>query len=305
MNTLVGVVSGLGIPTALAVVAPLIVLGLAAAQLVRSVQRSPGIRRAAGLGGPPAAPELPLPVRLVDAVDNAALGLSATAFVIVWTAAVGVAVAVGAVVGVFGVGLLLVAVAVLMPACGLWLLRHRRDRQIEADLPAALESIGRSVRSGASFPQAVAESVRVLRGPLRNEVATLDRRLELGQPLTLVLREWSHRRPLPGVRLTAAALAFSFEAGGVRSRAIDGLAASLRDRSALEREVAALASQARMSGVVISILPIGFVFVSSTLDPQVAGFLFGTPGGLLCLLGGLALDAIGFGWMHRLTASIK
>lgn len=283
----------------------IVILGLSARQLYESTRRVGAVRRTARLGRSDAAIELSLPPRLTEAIDNAALGLSPTTFVGLWALTFGLAIVIGAIAGIIGVIVLLGAAAVLVPAAGLWLLRHRRDRQIETDLPAALESIGRSIRSGASFPQAVGESVRVLRGPLRTELAALDRRLELGQPLALVLHEWSERRALPGVRLASAALAFSYEAGGVRSRAVDGLAASLRDRSALEREVAALASQARMSGIVISVLPVGFVFVSSTLDSQVAAFLFGTPAGVLCLVSGLTLDAIGFAWMQRLTGSIK
>lgn len=282
-----------------------IVSGLSVGVLARSIRHAPARRRFQDAGIRGRAPELPLPEFLIEPIDRAALGVSPGSFLSLWGLTVALALTTGAVVAVVGVALLLVVAALAVPAALLFLLRHRRDRQIELDLPTALESIGRSVRSGASFPQAVTEAVQVLRGPLQAELSGLDRRIELGQPFGLVLREWSERRPLPGVRLAAAALAFSYEAGGVRSRAVDGLADSLRDRSALEREVAALASQARMSGMVISVLPIGFVFVSTTLDAQVAGFLFGTPLGVLCLAGGLALDGLGFVWMHHLTGSIK
>ena len=241
--------------------------------------------------------------RLQPVLDRAAVGESPIIAMQVWAAAV---VAVGAFAAAVRslLGLLVATVVIIGPPMVLWVRRNERDRQVEADLPVALESIGRSLRSGASFVQSLGEAQRVVRPPLRRELARLDRRIQLGTSLVETLEDWPAVRPLPAVRLATAALLFSHEAGGARSGAIDGLASSLRDRESLEREVAALASQAQMSATVMAILPIGFVVASSFVDPRIADFLFGTAAGWVCLAVGIGLDCCGFVWMRRVSRTI-
>lgn len=206
----------------------------------------------------------------------------------------------GWVLGVVGIGL-----GIVMPGVALVLFRRRQDAAIEAALPEVLEAVGRSIRSGASLPQALVEAYDTVGGPVRADLHRLNESIRLGRPHHEAFDSWIAARPFGSVRLAVAALLFGAETGGGSSRAVDGLAASLRDRAALAREVTALASQARLSGLVIAVLPIGFLALSGASDDRVTHFLFSTGLGRLCLLAGLVLDGIGLLWMHHLTASIK
>lgn len=246
-----------------------------------------------------------VPAPLRPALDRAGLGEFGPRLVVGWGAGLaGVSVCAGVVsdpqrpVVLFVLGAILVG-----PVAALFAFRNRRDRLIESALPAALESMARAIRSGATFTQAVGETAQALVGPLRREFTELHRRLILGQGFALVMEQWVDRRPLAGVRLASAALEFSHDAGGARSRALDGVADSLRDQAALESEIAALVSQSRLSALVVALLPVGFVGLSTSIDDAVGAFLFGSPLGLACLAGGLALDAVGFVWMRQMTGS--
>jgi tight adherence protein B len=79
------------------------------------------------------------------------------------------------------------------------------------------------------------------------------------------------------------------------------VAATLRERRAVEREATALATQARSSALVIVLAPLAFAALSSLGDPRAGAFLVGTPTGLACLTAGLALDGLGAWWMHRIV----
>jgi tight adherence protein B len=181
------------------------------------------------------------------------------------------------------------------------LLRARRDRQLELALPDALDAVARSLRSGASMRQAVAEAAEAVRGLLRADLDAVARDVGDGASLEHALERWCERRPLPGVRLAAAALALGAETGGASARAIDGVTATLRTNLAIAGEVRALSSQARLSALVIVLAPIAFAFLATTSDGSSAAFLLGTPLGWLCLAVGLGLDAIGWLWMRRVT----
>lgn len=79
------------------------------------------------------------------------------------------------------------------------------------------------------------------------------------------------------------------------------MAATLRSRLGVVREVRALSSQARFSGVVITLAPLAFSALAAATDERTAGFLLRTPLGLFCLGAGLALDAVAALWMMRLS----
>lgn len=181
--------------------------------------------------------------------------------------------------------------------------RHRRDRVIETQLPGFLEAIARGLRTGSQLGPAAIEAASSTPPPLRHEVAPLAAELHRGLRSADVFDRWARRRPGSGAGLAAAAMAFAATAGGARARAIDGVAATLRDRAALEGEVRSLTSQARASAMMIAALPLGFLLMSAGVSDHSAGFLFTTRLGLVILVCGLGLDVIGGLWMRRIVNS--
>jgi len=121
-----------------------------------------------------------------------------------------------------------------------------------------------------------------------------------GSGLVEALEGLAARRPSPGVRLAVAALCLGVDTGGAQARAVDGVAATMRERLAVEAEVKALSSQARMSALVIGVAPLGFGAFAAATDPRTSDFLLHTPVGLALVCVGLLLDGAGWLWMQRL-----
>ena len=121
--------------------------------------------------------------------------------------------------------------------------------------------------------------------------------------MSAAVDRWAARpHASPAVRLAAAALGLSVDAGGEAARSMDRVAATLRERRELQAEVHALATQARASAGVLGIAPVAFTALVSTIEPGTVRFLFTTPVGLLCLVGGLGLEAAGALWMARIVS---
>ena len=218
-----------------------------------------------------------------------------------WLGASAVAAAGAAVVGGPALaGVALVAV-VAGPIGGLRLSSGRGDRALEGAVPGALERIARNLRSGGSVIQALEEAGAESSGELGRDLGAVVREVEAGEPLVAALDRWAQRRPLATIRLAVAALALGAETGGAQAQALDGLAATLRDRLAVAAEVRALSSQARLSALVISLAPLAFAGFAAVTDPRSADFLLRTPAGIACLVVGLTLDGIAAWWMARLT----
>jgi tight adherence protein B len=178
---------------------------------------------------------------------------------------------------------------------------RRIDARIDAAVPLALEAMARSLRTGGSLRQALREAVTATPAELGEDLDRLAGAVEHGAPLAGALDDWVTARPLPSVRLAAAALRLGAETGGAQARALDGVAATVRERRRAAAEVSAQATQARVSAAVIALSPLAFGVLSTASDHRTAAFLFGTIPGLALLGLGLGLDCLGAFWMARLT----
>ena len=178
--------------------------------------------------------------------------------------------------------------------------RRREDRKADRALPDTLERVARALRSGASLPQALAAGQPDTPALLaRHWRRLVSESADVG--VLAAAERWRGRHPSRAVALTVAALAVASDVGGPQAKAIDTVAATLRQRVALEAEVGALSAQSRMSAVVIALAPVAFAVIASGLEPAYLAFLFGTPAGLVMLATGLALQLAGLWWMARLS----
>jgi tight adherence protein B len=172
---------------------------------------------------------------------------------------------------------------------------QRGKRRLEMRLPDSLDRVVRQLRAGATLSLA-------LRGVGTDDMvfARVAAELDKGQSLQKAVAEWGAEDELPNRKLTATALELASSSGGATARVLDGVAASLRDRVALEREVAALSSQSRASAVVLVVAPVVFAAAMAMVDHRILDVLIGRPIGWACVGLGLGLDALGAFWMSRL-----
>jgi tight adherence protein B len=180
------------------------------------------------------------------------------------------------------------------------LLARGRSLAYERELPAVLESVAAQLRAGASLRQAVVGVV-----PPRSRSALPEHWRRLADDVAVVsveaaLGRWAEEAgDRSSVRLAAGALALAATTGGSPARAVDGVASTLRARLALGEEVRALSAQARASAAVIAAAPVAFSVLAGLGDRRIFAF-FASPLGLVLLVAGLGLDALGAWWMHRL-----
>ena len=141
--------------------------------------------------------------------------------------------------------------------------------------------------------------------PLGSELGSVVVDAERGGSLVESLERWGRRRQQRGARLAVAALTLVAETGGSPARTLDAVAATLRERAAIEREVRALSTQARASAAVVAVAPLVFVLLMALVDPTTLGFLVGTPAGMACLAIGLSFDVAGGLWMRHITGAVR
>ena len=244
---------------------------------------------------------LPLPAPVDRAFRRAGLAHDAERLVARWVAALAGASALSL---VAPGGRILLAAALVVGPLALALAGGRHERRRTAQLPEALDAVAAGLRGGLALPAAIAGAASV-GAPLGDELAGIARAVDAGRPLSEAVGRWQAGATDPHTALAGAALTVAASVGGPGARAVDGAAASLRDRIGNEAETAALATQGRASAAVLTLAPLAFALLLSSLDPAAGRFLLGTPVGWLCVTIGLGLDAAGAWWMARLVRSAR
>lgn len=247
---------------------------------------------------PASAPgSLPLPDGVRHAFRRAGLAADADRLVVRWALALVLALVVSVAIPS---GRILFVIGLAGGPAALVLAGGRSDRRRTAQLPEALDAVAAGLRSGLALPAAIAGAASV-GAPLGPELAALAGSVDAGRPLTDAVSRWQAGAPDPHTALAGAALTVAATVGGPGARAVDGAAASLRERIGSEAEAAALATQGRASAAVLTLAPLAFALLLTALDPAAGRFLLGTPIGWLCIAVGLSLDALGAWWMARLV----
>ena len=90
--------------------------------------------------------------------------------------------------------------------------------------------------------------------------------------------------------------------GEVRMDVLDHVCRALRERETTRREVSSLTAQARLSGTILGLLPIGFFAFLSIVSRHDMAAAYSSPIGLAAIVLGLVLDGLAFLWIRKLVA---
>ena len=173
-------------------------------------------------------------------------------------------------------------------------------RAARPDHARLLDELARRVRAGGSLGHALVElcaSDEPVAAPVRAATSRYGRGVALGPACQPVADDADPVLALVGATLCAVA-----GVGGAGGRALDAAAAALRERAAVAADVRAQAATARLSALVLVLLPLAFAAWTVVGDDDARAFLLGSRLGWAVMAAGLALDAVGALWMRRLVA---
>lgn len=132
----------------------------------------------------------------------------------------------------------------------------RRNEVLSVQLPDALDLIGRSLRAGHAFSEALKVCGDEMPSPIGLELARLSEQNRLGIPMRDALLDLAARHPENfDLRLFASSVMLQRETGGDLIELLTNLSETLRERMLFDRKALALTAEVRTSAAILTTLP--------------------------------------------------
>ena len=170
---------------------------------------------------------------------------------------------------------------------------QRRQKAFINQLGDMLTMIANALRAGFSFMQALDHIANEMDDPVRSEVQRVVRDVNIGVPLEVALDNMTQRINSPDFNLVAAAVLIQRQVGGNLAQILDTISETINERIRMRREVSALTSQGRMSGMILSGLPIALAIILQIISPAYLTPLFTSTIGQMAIVGAIVMMIIG------------
>jgi tight adherence protein B len=146
--------------------------------------------------------------------------------------------------------------------------RRSRLKRFMNHFPEALEMFARSLRAGHSFTGAIQLVAQEMPVPIGPEFSKVFEEQNLGIPLRQALIGMTDRVDTLDVKFFVTAILIQRETGGNLAEIIDKIAYVIRERFRIQGQLKIFTAQARMSGTILSLLPIGVAVIIGILNPE-------------------------------------
>jgi len=157
----------------------------------------------------------------------------------------------------------------------------------EEQFPEAIDLIARALRAGHALPTALQMVADEIPQPVGDEFKQMFDQHAYGMGLPEVLRAFGDRVQLLDARFFVTAVLTQREMGGNLSEVLDKLAAVIRERFKVKRQVRVISAHGRITGLVLGFLPPATAAVLFILSPRHMRLLIEDPLGLYMV--GLAI----------------
>lgn len=159
----------------------------------------------------------------------------------------------------------------------------RRMKAFNGQLGDALILIANSLRTGYSFMQASDMVAQEMRPPISSEFSRAVKEMNLGVTIEDALGNLGKRINSEDLDLVLTAVLIQRQVGGNLSEVLDNIARTIRERVRIRGEIRTLTAQGRISGIIVSLLPVVLGLVIYLLNPEYVKLLFVHPVGKIML----------------------
>lgn len=163
--------------------------------------------------------------------------------------------------------------------------RAKRLRQFEENFPDALDSLARAMRAGHPFAAGMEIISDECEPPVSTEMRQTAVEGNLGTSWDVALANLGERMPLLEVSMFASAVQLQNRTGGKLNEVLAKMAEDMRDATALKGEVRSLAAHGKLTGAVLTALPLVISGIMMVVNPSYMAVLIYHPYGKYLIAG--------------------
>jgi tight adherence protein B len=199
--------------------------------------------------------------------------------------------------------LIALPIGLLLGAAPLAYVLHKRSKRLDSfqqGLPEALDLMVSALRAGHSLIAAMGSVARECANPVGSEFKACFEEQNYGLELKAAMDNLIKRVPLQDLRIFATAIMIQKESGGNLAEVLDKTSHVIRERFRLKRQVGVHTAQGRMTGWVLTLLPVVLGTALYFVNPEMMSVLWRNPTGVkmlwtaggMILIGGFIINRI-------------
>jgi tight adherence protein B len=157
--------------------------------------------------------------------------------------------------------------------------REKRFRAFREAFPDVLDSMARALRAGYPLPAAVDMVASDSPEPISTELRKASAEANLGMGWSRALENLARRVPILEVNVFISAVVLHARTGGKLGEVLTGVSENMRESISLQGEVRALAAHGKLTGVVLTALPLVIAAMMTIFSPGYMLTLYNHPWG--------------------------
>ncbi len=171
--------------------------------------------------------------------------------------------------------------------------RGKRFGKFEQGLPEALDLMVSGLRAGHSLNAAMGLVGRECPDPVGGEFKVCFEEQNYGLELKTALENLLDRVPLQDLRIVATAITIQKESGGNLAEVLDKTSYVIRERFRLKRQIQTHTAQGRLTGWILTLLPVGLGIAIYMINPTMMSILWTREIGVKLLWASAGMTVIG------------
>lgn len=171
--------------------------------------------------------------------------------------------------------------------------RGKRFKKFETELPDALDLMVGALRVGHSLNSALSLVSRECPEPLSTEFRICFDEQNYGLELRTAMDNLVTRVPLQDLKIVATAVLIQKESGGNLAEVLEKTSHVIRERFRLKRQIMTHTAQGRLTGLILTLLPVILGFLLYLVNPKTMSLLWTRDIGVKLMYAAAAMIFVG------------
>lgn len=178
---------------------------------------------------------------------------------------------------------------------------NKRKKLFNEQLGEVLTTMSNALRSGHSLMKAFEVVSFDSPEPAGREFSYTVKEMQLGISTEEALKNMSNRIDSDDLELMITAILIQRQVGGNLAEVLDSIADTIRDRLRIQGEIKTLTAQGKLSGIIISFIPIALGLFFYVVNPEYVMELFIEPIGIAMIIMAISGQIIGAFFIKKIV----